>query len=81
MNGLKLATVGVMALIFATSASAALQAQGKCKLVNAVANKVLYHGSCMIRQSQNGKNTIYEIQMGSGESFLFAGILTKVLSL
>ena len=73
MNIVKLLAAAAATVVLTTGASAALQAQGKCKLVNAAANKVIYHGSCMIRQSQNGENTIYEIKMGSGESFLFAG--------
>jgi len=66
------AAVGAVAIL-TTGSSAALQAHGNCKLVNAAANKVIYYGACTIRQSQNGENTIYEIKMGSGESFLFAG--------
>jgi len=73
MKIIKLLVVIAVSILLTTGASAALQAQGKCKLVNVVANKVLYHGACMVRQSRNGRNTIYEIKMGSGESFLFAG--------
>jgi len=69
----KILTTAVLTAAMSVSALADIQAKGQCKLKNLVANKVLYHGGCTIRQSQSGENTIYEIKMGSGESFLFAG--------
>ena len=69
----KLLTATVLAVTMSVSASADIQADGQCKLKNLAVDKVLYHGGCTIRQSQSGENTIFEIKMGSGESFLFAG--------
>ncbi|RUM65525.1 MAG: hypothetical protein DSZ05_05900 [Sulfurospirillum sp.] len=69
----KILAMAVLAASMSVSASAAMQAQGQCKLKNLAADKVLYHGACTIRQSESGKNTVYEIKMGAGESFLFAG--------
>jgi len=69
----KIASGAFLAIAMTLGASAAMQAQGQCKLTNLKVNKVLYQGACDVRQSKSGENTIYEIKLGSAQSFLFAG--------
>ena len=69
----KIIGAAVLATALTSSAFGAISAHGQCKLKNLAKGVDLYHGGCDIRQSQEGKNTIIEIKMGSGESFLFAG--------
>ena len=45
-----------------------------CKLTNTAANKTLYEGSCKVKQSMSGNNTIFSIKMGDAEPFMFAGV-------
>lgn len=46
-----------------------------CKLTNTAKNAALYEGACTVTQSQSdySDNTIFSIQMGNSEPFLFAG--------
>jgi len=66
-------------LIAGTQASYADQtvakANGKCKMTNVEAMKVLYDGECKIKESVSSEtgNIIFSITMGSDEPFLFAG--------
>jgi len=69
----RLFAAALVGVALTSSAFADITAHGQCKLKNLAENVDLYHGGCDIRQSQNGKNTIIEIKMGSGKSFLFAG--------
>jgi hypothetical protein len=46
--------------------------RGHCKLTNMDYGRELYNGGCTIKQSVSGSSTIFEIQMGSSEPFLFA---------
>ena len=48
-------------------------ATGSCKLTNLQQNAVLYNGPCTIRQNDTASNTIYNIKLGSAQSFTFAG--------
>lgn len=45
---------------------------GQCKLKNVKADKELYKGGCSIKETISGSSAVYEITMGSAESFLFA---------
>ena len=45
-----------------------------CKLTNTAANRTLYEGSCKVKQSMSGNNTIFSIKMGDSEPFMFAGV-------
>ncbi len=45
---------------------------GHCKLKNVKADKELYKGKCSIKETISSSSTVYEITMGSAESFLFA---------
>jgi len=51
------------------------KANGKCKMTNVQAMKVVYDGECKIKQSvsSDSGNTIFTITMGTAEPFLFAG--------
>jgi hypothetical protein len=45
---------------------------GHCKLANVDAGKELYNGNCTIKEKIDGSSILYDIKMGSAESFLFA---------
>jgi hypothetical protein len=45
---------------------------GHCKLANVDHGKELYNGTCNIKETVNGQNVLFDIKMGSAESFLFA---------
>ena len=76
-NSMRLMKVlfGVALVIsFANSASAqSLKETATCKLTNTAENAALYEGSCSVTQSESGNNTIFSVQMGDSEPFLFAG--------
>ncbi|MFP2768148.1 hypothetical protein [Oceanisphaera sp. KMM 10153] len=67
----------VFAIFFANYVSAeeaTVNATGTCKLTSTAASKTLYEGSCKIKQTINESDySVFEITMGSAESFLFAG--------
>ena len=44
-----------------------------CKLTNTAENATLYEGACTVTQSESGNNTIFSVDMGGSEPFLFAG--------
>jgi hypothetical protein len=47
---------------------------GRCRLTNTSVNRELYNGSCSVnRTSSNYSPYIFEIKMGSAQSFKFAG--------
>ena len=49
------------------------RAMGHCKLINVQAGRQLYNGRCSITEtSSKYSSTIFEIKMGSAESFMFA---------
>jgi len=50
------------------------EAKATCKLTNTQAQKVIYEGTCKVKQSMSGTNTVFTVKMGSGEPFLFAGV-------
>jgi hypothetical protein len=45
---------------------------GHCRLVNVEAGRDLYNGSCRIKEKVDGQKVLFDIKMGSAESFLFA---------
>jgi hypothetical protein len=70
LTGLALGTLlagGAVAQSFSETAT--------CKLTNTAANAALYEGPCAVTQSQSNytDNTIFSVQMGNSEPFLFAG--------
>jgi len=69
----KVIGAAVLAAALTSSAFGSISAHGQCKLKNLAQDVDLYHGGCVIRQSQSGNNTIIEIKLGSAKSFLFAG--------
>ena len=50
------------------------QADGQCQLINTQQGRDLYSGDCTITETvkNNGQMTVWDIRMGSAESFLFA---------
>jgi hypothetical protein len=68
--------VGVaVAISFASSASAqTFKETATCKLTNTAESKTLYEGSCKVKQSQSGNNTVFSVKMGHTEPFMFAGV-------
>jgi hypothetical protein len=72
---LKMLTGAVLAISLANLATAqTLKETATCKLTNTAANKTLYEGSCKVKQSMSGNNTIFSIKMGDAEPYLFAGV-------
>ena len=75
----KIALISACALaLFAGTQSASAreitaEADGTCKLKNVKVNKVIYHGDCRIKQTIKHDTTVWDIKLGSAESFLFAG--------
>ncbi|MBL8438591.1 MAG: hypothetical protein JNM61_10370 [Zoogloeaceae bacterium] len=67
--------VGVsVALVFAGGAQAqTFKETATCKLTNTEVDKTLYEGTCKVKQSMSGDNTIFSVKMGHAEPFLFAG--------
>jgi hypothetical protein len=45
--------------------------QGHCKLVNVEYGRELYNGTCVLKETLSGQTTIFDIRMGSAESFKF----------
>jgi hypothetical protein len=43
-----------------------------CKLANVDYGRELYNGTCVLKETLSGQTTIFEIRMGSSESFKFA---------
>ena len=63
------------AVAFASTVSAGGLRVGEtaqCKLTNVAKGAVLYHGECRVTEELTGTSTIYTVNMGSGEPFLFA---------
>ena len=72
---LKMLTSAVLAISLANLATAqTLRETATCKLTNTAASKTLYEGSCKVKQSMSGNNTIFSIKMGDAEPYLFAGV-------
>ena len=46
--------------------------QGHCKLANVEYGRELYNGTCAIKETISGQTSIFDISMGSSESFKFA---------
>lgn len=65
---LPLAVAGV-----AVPADAQIKETASCKLTNTSRNATLYNGSCKVKQTQSGNNTIFSVKMGNTEPFMFAG--------
>lgn len=64
-----------MAVVIACSANAqGVTVSAACKLTNTATNTSLYDGPCKVTQSQSGASTVFDVKMGSAESFLFAGV-------
>jgi hypothetical protein len=57
-------------------AQAQAQIKGKerahCKLTNVDYGRELYNGTCLIKEAVSGTTTVYDIRMGSAETFKFA---------
>ncbi len=45
---------------------------GHCKLSNVEAGRELYNGRCSIKETVNGQSKLFDIKMGSAQSFKFA---------
>ena len=43
-----------------------------CQLTNVDYGRELYNGTCLLKETISGQTTVYDIRMGSGESFKFA---------
>jgi hypothetical protein len=72
---LKMLTGAVLAISLANLATAqTLRETATCKLTNTAASKTLYEGSCRVKQSMSGNNTIFSIKMGDAEPYMFAGV-------
>ena len=65
--------VSLMAAVGCDASSQSITGSATCKLTNTAAYAALYEGPCTVTQSESGANTIFEVKMGSAESFLFAG--------
>jgi hypothetical protein len=65
--------VVVMSSVFSSANAQSFRERATCKLTNTAADKTLYEGGCKVTQSQSGDNTIFKVDMGQGEPFLFAG--------
>jgi hypothetical protein len=67
---------GVLALPAYAKRDISGTADATCRLVNTQHDKDLYNGDCTVKQTikndQDGKRTIWDIKMGSAQSFLFA---------
>lgn len=72
---LKMLTGAVLAISLANIATAqTFKETATCKLTNTAASKTLYEGSCRVKQSMSGNNTIFSIKMGDAEPYMFAGV-------
>ena len=72
---LKMLAGTVLAISLANIATAqTFRETATCKLTNTAANKTLYEGSCKVKQSMNGNNTVFSIKMGDTDPFMFAGV-------
>ena len=75
--GITMVGVGILsaALAFESAqAGQSAQADGQCQLINTQQGRDLYSGDCTITETvkNNGQMTVWDIRMGSAESFLFA---------
>ena len=63
-----------MAVAIGYSASAqSITGSATCKLTNTAEDVAVFEGPCTVTQSETEYSTIFEVKMGSAESFLFAG--------
>jgi hypothetical protein len=46
--------------------------RGHCKLVNVDYGRELFNGTCTIKETISGQSTLFDVRMGSAESFKFA---------
>jgi hypothetical protein len=78
MKKTELAIAVILSALLAGQAGVAVAQTFKetatCKLTNTAAAKTLYEGSCKVKQSMSGSNTVFSVKMGDSEPFMFAGV-------